>query len=171
MCSSMCHHTETASKWYVVPPSIKEAFTTRTYLEYGMKATTTEDSGTSNEVPGRNVSKKKHSVVSCDEDKKDMDAVRGSYARKVTDKKGILVSSSDEDEAAWEATGAELFAVTPGEEEEGLCCASGVSADQKVTPELTQLPSVKNTSPHTHYNLRGPMEKRKTLQKTDDWIF
>ena len=175
----MCHHVETATKWYVKPKSIKEAFTTRTYLEYGMKGTATEVSGTSKEASGRKVFKNKLLTVSGDRDKAGGDAVGGSYALEVTEKKGLEVLSSDDDddddddddvddEAACEVE-PEFFAGISGEEE--LCSSSEVSAGQKVGVSKTEMRKLcmENTSPHTHY-LRGPMEKRKTLQNTDEWI-
>ena len=93
----MCHAVGTASKWYVVPPSIKEAFTTRTYLEHGAQVTATK-------VSGRKVVKKKHSMVSGDEDGEARGAVGGllqlqdSYEREVIEEKCLVVSSSDEDD-------------------------------------------------------------------------
>ena len=184
----MCHSVLTAAKWYVMPPSIKEAYTTRMYLERGMKGATAEAPSPSEEgASGSRLFEEKRPTASGDGVRGAGYAAKGPNAPEAGGEKGLLVllSDDDDDDDDDDGEGAEWEKVVPGlptelseeEEEEdddgeaGEEEGHGLSASQELggaaTPEGHQLRE-SSTKPRSQYNLRG--DKRKTLKMSEDWV-
>ena len=181
----MCHSVQTAAKWYVMPPSVNEAFATRMYLERGMKGATAEASSPSEEgASGSGLFEEKRTTASGHGGHGARYAAKGSDAPEAGGEKGLLVLPSDDDDDDDDSEETEWEKVVPGlpaelsdedeEEDDGEAEEGegrGLSASQELggaaNPEGRQ-PRKGNAKPRTQYNLRG--EKRKPRKMSEDWV-